>query len=86
MRILVLLLLLGGCSSTIEQKIVKVPEIVIETKYEKCLIDAELFRMIEVELKDNLTYLELNKELIKTIKKYEARLHIINSSECVVKD
>lgn len=76
---------LGGCATT--TKIVKVPEIIVKDKIVYCQIDKTFLEHEKLILSENgkYTYLELEKELITIIKKYQNKIEFIKLSECIKK-
>lgn len=86
--IILLLLLLASCSTTKVRDVdfVELPsKVVIETVYKKCTIDSNLFEIIKKEIKEDITYLELNIKLIEIIKEYEYKLNVISKIDCIKK-
>lgn len=85
--IMMTMLLVSACSSTIRDvEVVELPpKVVVETVYEKCSIDLKLFEIIKSDIKDNITYNELNILLIEKIKEYESRLKVIKNNSCIKK-
>jgi hypothetical protein len=77
--------LLSGCAST--TKIVKVPEIIVKEKIVYCQLNPLFLEHEKLVLSENgkYTYLELEKELIKIIKKYQNKIEFIKLSECIKK-
>lgn len=76
---------LSGCATT--TKIVKVPEVVVKEKIVYCQIDKSFLDHEKLILSEDgkYTYLDLEKELVTIIKKYQNKIEFIKLSECVKK-
>ena len=80
-------LMLTSCVTTKKEiEYIELPaKIVVETRYEKCYIDRELFKKIKIDIDKEISRIDLDIKMIEIIKEYESRLNIISKSVCLAK-